>query len=115
MCFCGDLARGRWNPTHSFCLTPSVEYVRYAGLKRPVAYMEDYNEESHSVSFVLQTMDEADAFKRMMAACEPVVAKLPSGEVLRAVPKVSAIENLGTRCLYGEVSVDLTVVDGDAL
>lgn len=115
MCFGGDLARGRWNPTHSFGLTPSVEYVRYAGLKRPVAYMEDYNEESHSVSFVLQTMEEADAFKRMMAACEPVVAKLPSGEVLRAVPKVSAIENLGTRCLYGEVSVDLTVVDGDAL
>lgn len=115
MYFGGDLARGRWNPTHSFSLVPSVEYVRYAGRKRPVAYMEDYDDESHSVSFVLQTMEEADAFKRMMAACEPVVAKLPSGEVFRAVPKVSATENLGTRCLYGDVSVDLTVIDGDAL
>lgn len=113
--FGGDLARGKWNPSHSWSLAPSVEYVRYAGLSRPVAYMEDYNDESHSVSFALETDEEAAAFRRMMAACEPVIAKLSLGEVIRAVPKVSATRDMGTRALYGEVSVDLTVVDGDAL
>lgn len=115
MYFGQDMARGKWNPKHSYSINPYAEYVRYAGLKFPVAYMEDRTDESHSVAFVLENLEEIDAFRRMMVACEPVVSKLHNGEVFHAVPRISVSEHLSSRSLYGEVSVDLTVVDGDAL
>lgn len=111
----GGIARGMWDPENSWKVEQEVEYVRYAGREYPVAYLRDGAEETHSVKVALPSREEAAAFRRMMAAHEPVVAKLWDALVFHAVPQVQGKPSSAAGSCWGEVSVDLTRVDGDAL
>lgn len=111
----GGIARGMWDPGESWKIKQDAEYVQYAGREYPVAYLRDGTEETHSVTVALPSREEAAAFRRMMAAHEPVVAKLWDALVFHAVPQVQGKPRSAAGSCWGEVSVDLTRVDGDAL
>lgn len=113
--FGGDLCRMRHDIKLAASVAPSVEYVRYAGSEHPTAHMEDAVDESLSMSAVLEGRDEIEAFRRMMSAHEPVVAKAANGDVLWAVPKVSLAESAERQAGWADVTVDLVRVAGDAL
>lgn len=112
--FGDDLARVRHNLARSVSLTPSVEYVTYAGDADPTAHMEDALSSSFTLSGLVIGRDEAAALGRMMDAHEPVVAKSFDGEVLTAVPKLSLSEKK-SRPDWVDVTVSLTKVKGGAL
>lgn len=112
--FGDDLARMRYNLAKSTSVTPSVEYVTYAGDVLPTAHMEDATGTDVTMSGLVIDREEARAFSRMMAVHEPVVAKTYEGDVLRAVPKLSMSERKA-RPGWAEVSVSLTEIAGDAL
>lgn len=114
MYFGGDLARVRHNLARSVTLTPSVEYVTYAGDSDPTAHMEDALSSGLSLSGLVIGREEAAALERMMDAHEPVVAKLFNGDVLTAVPKLSLSEKK-SRPDWVEVTVSLTKVKGGVL
>lgn len=113
--FGGDLARMKYNLALSPTLSPSVEYVHYAGDELPTAHMDDFAGEAYSMSAVLMGREEIAAFRRMMSAHEPVVAKAANGDVFWAVPKVSLSETTRRPAGWADVTVDLTRVEGDAL
>jgi hypothetical protein len=113
--FKDDIARGMWNPDWSWDIEPSVEYIHYVGAEHPSAYMDDFVEEGYSLSVQVSERDEVQAFRRMMMAHQPVVAKLWRGEVFYAVPSISGKPKSGTCAYWGEVSVDLTRIAGDVL
>lgn len=112
--FGGDLARVRHNLARSASLTPSVEYVTYAGDVDPTAHMEDALSSSLTLSGLVIGRDEAAALGRMMDAHEPIVAKSFDGEVLTAVPKLSLSEKR-SRPDWVDVTVSLTKVKGGVL
>lgn len=111
----GGIARGKWNPEDSWRLEQEVDYVKYIGREFPVAYMRDAMEETHDVTVTLMDRDEAREFRRMMAAHEPIVAKLWDGLVFHAVPQVQGKPRSTVRSYWGEVAVSLTRIDGEAL
>lgn len=115
MYFRDGIVKCEWNPSSSWDITPSVEYVNYAGRKYPVAYVEDFLDEGHSVSVELKNREEAKTFRRMIMAHEPVVVKLWDGLVFYAIPKISASQDTESDPFWGSVKIDLTRIDGDAL
>lgn len=111
----GGIARGKWNPEDSWKLNQEVDYVRYIGREHPVAYMRDAMEETHDVTVTLMDREEAREFRKMMAAHEPVVAKLWDSLVFHAVPQVQGKPKSTVKSYWGEVAVSLTRIDGEAL
>lgn len=111
----GGIARGMWDPAASWKMKPDVDYVRYVGREFPVPYMRDCMEETHDVTVALASRDEARAFRRMMAAHEPVVAKLWDALVFHAVPQLQGNPDSAARSCWGEVNVKLKRIDGEAL
>lgn len=113
--FTGGIARGMWNPQTTYDIEPSYKLVHYAGRKYPVGYMRDNLAEAHTVKVTLMERDEARAFRRMADACEPVVAKTWDGLVFHAIPVLKFAPVSGTSAYWGEISVGLDRIDGDAL
>lgn len=114
MYFGDSLARCKWNPKWSHDMDPSAEYVHYMGDTYPTAHMDDFMDEVYPVTALVIGRDESRAFRKMMMAREPVVAKLWRGDVFWAVPKLSENPQQG-RAEWFEVSVNLNRVEGDAL
>lgn len=114
MYFGDSLARCKWNPKWSHDMDPSVEYVNYMGDEHKTAHMDDFLDETYPVTALVIGRDESRAFRKMMMAREPVVAKLWRGDVFWAVPKLSENPQQG-RAEWFEVSVNLNRVEGDAL
>lgn len=112
--FDGDIARCKWNPQHSHDMSSSAEFVHYMGDTWPTAHMDDFLDETYPVTALVIGRDESRAFRRMMMARKPVVAKLWRGDVFWAVPRLSEKAQQG-KAEWWEVSVDLTRVEGDAL
>lgn len=115
MYFADGIARGMWNPDDSWKMSQDVDYVHYIGREHPVAYMRDAMEETHSVVVTLRDREEAKAFRKMMAAHEPIVAKLWDAQVFHAVPQVNGKPAATVSSYWGEVAVSLTRIDGEAL
>lgn len=113
--FSNGLARGMWNPQTTYDIQPAYKLVHYAGRKHPVGYMRDNLTEAHTVQVALMERDEARAFRKMADACEPVVAKTWDGLVFHAIPVLKFAPVSGTSAYWGEVSVGLERIDGDAL
>lgn len=113
--FSNGLARGMWNPQTTYDIEPAYKLVHYAGRKYPVGYMRDNLTEAHTVKVTLMERDEARAFRKMADACEPVVAKTWDGLVFHAIPVLKFAPVSGTSAYWGEVSVGLERIDGDAL
>ena len=113
--FAGGLARGMWNPQTSYDIEPAYKLVSYAGRKHPVGYMRDGLTESHEVQVTLMEREEARAFRKMVETCEPVIAKTWDGLVFHAVPTLKFAPVSGTSAYWGEVSVALSRIDGEAL
>ena len=113
--FTGGLARGMWNPQTSYDIEPAYKLVSYAGRKHPVGYMRDGLTESHAIQVTLMEREEARAFRKMVEVCEPVVAKTWDGLVFHAIPTLRFAPVSGTSAYWGEVSVALSRIDGEAL
>lgn len=113
--FADGIARGMWNPQTSYDIEPSYKLVHYVGRKHPVGYMRDNLAESHTVKVVLMERSEARAFRKMADSCEPVVAKTWDGLVFHAIPVLKFAPVSGTSAYWGEVSVGLERIDGEAL
>lgn len=113
--FADGIARGMWNPQTTYDIEPSYKLVHYAGRRYPVGYIRDNLTEAHTVQVTLMERDEARAFRRMADACEPVVAKTWDGLVFHAIPVLKFAPVSGTSAYWGEVSVGLDRIDGDAL
>ena len=113
--FASGIARGMWNPQTTYDIEPSYKLVHYAGRLRPVGYMRDNLAEAHTVQVTLMERDEARAFRKMAESCEPVVAKTWDGLVFHAIPVLKFAPVSGTSAYWGEVSVGLERIDGEAL
>ena len=104
-----------WSPQTTYGIEPSYKLVHYAGRKYPVGYMRDNLTEEHSIKVLLMDREEARAFRKMADACEPVIAKTWDGLVFHAIAAPQFAPVSGTCAYWGEVSVNLKRIDGDAL
>ena len=114
---CGEnVAKGRVNPEGSKKLTRPNRRRRYfANRPSPVSFDDGSVGDSRSVSVLLRTKAEADAFEQMMWQSARCVYKSADGDVLHADVELSDKPAWQAPTYYGSVSVSVTRIDGRAL
>lgn len=112
----GDsIARGIWNPEESFDLSRSRRYLwQFADRDYPVLFDGGGKGESRSFSFHLESGPEVAPFVDMMD-CPSVVYKSLDGRVMHCAVDVSGSIDHVAKSQYGDLTVKITRVDGDAL
>lgn len=110
-----SIARGIWNPEESFDLSRSRRYLwQFADREYPVLFDGGGKGESRSFSFHLESGPEVAPFVAMMD-CPSVVYKSLDGRVMHCAVDVSGSIDHVARSQYGDLTVKITRVDGDAL
>lgn len=111
--FGGEVAKGRINPSGSRKVTrPNRRQVHFAGRALPVSFDDGSVSEERSVSMLLRSKAEADAFERMVWEHGRCVYKSGDGDVMHADVDVSDKQEWMQPTYYGSVSVSLTRIDG---
>ena len=111
-----EVAKGRANPEGSKKLTrPNRRRRHFAGRQSPVSFDDGSVNDTRSVSVLLRTKEQADAFHRMMWESGRCVYKSGDGEVIHADVELSDKPAWQIPTYYGSVSVSLTRIDGRAL
>ena len=111
-----NVAKGRVNPEGSKKLTRPNRRRRYfANRPSPVSFDDGSVGDSRSVSVLLRTKAEADAFDRMMWQSARCVYKSADGDVMHADVELSDKPAWQAPTYYGSVSVSVTRIDGRAL
>ena len=111
-----SVAKGRVNPEGSKKLTRPNRRRRYfANRPSPVSFDDGSVGDSRSVSVLLRTKAEADAFDRMMWQSARCVYKSADGDVMHADVELSDKPAWQAPTYYGSVSVSVTRIDGRAL
>ena len=111
--FGGEVAKGRINPSGSRKVTrPNRRQVHFAGRALPVSFDDGSVSEERSVSMLLRSKVEADAFERMVWEHGRCVYKSGDGDVMHADVDVSDKQEWMQPTYYGSVSVSLTRIDG---
>lgn len=112
----GNVAKGRINPTSSRKLTrPNRRRTHFAGRQSPVSFDDGAVSEKRSVSVLLRTKEEAEAFARMIWDSGRCVYKSGDGDVFHADAELSDFPEYTKRTYYGAVTVELNRIDGRAL
>ena len=111
-----NVAKGRTNPEGTKKLTrPNRRRRHLAGRPSPVSFDDGSVSDTRSVSVLLRTKAEADAFDQMMWESARCVYKSADGDVLHADVELSDKPAWVMPTYYGSVSVSLTRIDGRAL
>lgn len=111
-----NVAKGRTNPEGTKKLTrPNRRRRHLAGRPSPVSFDDGSVSDTRSVSVLLRTKAEADAFDQMMWESARCVYKSADGDVLHADVELSDKPAWIMPTYYGSVSVSLTRIDGRAL
>lgn len=111
-----NVAKGRVNPEGSKKLTRPNRRRRYfANRPSPVSFDDGSVGDSRSVSVLLRTKAEADAFDQMMWQSARCVYKSADGDVMHADVELSDKPAWQAPTYYGSVSVSVTRIDGRAL
>ena len=111
-----NVAKGRANPEGSKKLTrPNRRRRHFAGRPSPVSFDDGSVSDVRSVSVLLRTKEQADAFDQMMWESGRCVYKSGDGEVMHADVELSDRPAWQAPTYYGSVSVSLTRIDGRAL
>ncbi|MEG0791005.1 MAG: fibronectin type III domain-containing protein [Gordonibacter sp.] len=114
--FDGDAAKAKLNPVGEKSIVRSErKLVTYWGRKYPVAYDSQAVSETQKYKAMLKTRDEGMAFRRLIEAGGSCVYKSLDGDVFHAVADVKITPAHTAVGYYGEVSVDVTRVDGGDL
>lgn len=112
----GNVAKGRVNPEGTKKLTrPNRRRQHFAGRQSPVSFDDGSVSDTRSVSVLLRTKEEADAFEQMMWDSGRCVYKSGDGDVIHADVELSDRPAWTSPTYYGSVSVSLTRIDGEAL
>ena len=111
-----NVAKGRTNPEGTKKLTrPNRRRRHLAGRPSPISFDDGSVNDTRSVSVLLRTKAEADAFDQMMWESARCVYKSADGDVLHADVELSDKPAWTMPTYYGSVSVSLTRIDGRAL
>ena len=111
-----NVAKGRVNPEGSKKLTrPNRRRRHFANRPSPVSFDDGSVGDSRSVSVLLRTKAESDAFEQMMWQSARCVYKSADGDVLHADVELSDKPAWQAPTYYGSVSVSITRIDGRAL
>lgn len=114
--FGDNVAKGRINPEGSKKLTrPNRRRQHFAGRQSPVSFDDGSVSDTRSVSVLLRTKEEADAFEQMMWDSGRCVYKSGDGDVIHADVELSDRPAWTSPTYYGSVSVSITRIDGEAL
>lgn len=112
----GNVAKGRMNPTASRRLTkPNKRRRHFAKRPSPVSFDDGAVEEQRSVSVLLRTKEEAEAFAQMVWDGGRCVYKSGDGDVMHADVELSDAPALTKPSYYGTVTVEMHRIDGRAL
>lgn len=112
----GNVAKGRINPEGSKKLTrPNRRRQHFAGRQSPVSFDDGSVSDTRSVSVLLRTKEEADAFEQMIWDSGRCVYKSGDGDVIHADVELSDRPAWTSPTYYGSISVSLTRIDGEAL
>lgn len=112
----GNVAKGRINPEGSKKLTrPNRRRQHFAGRQSPVSFDDGSVSDTRSVSVLLRTKEEADAFEQMIWDSGRCVYKSGDGDVIHADVELSDRPAWASPTYYGSVSVSLTRIDGEVL
>lgn len=110
------MARAKWNPKGSISVTrPAKKRVSYAGREFPVSYDGRNTSDERSLSFHLKAKAEADAFLDMVRSGGRAVYRSGDGEVFRCDVTASFSPAFMMRTYYGDVSVHIVRIDGEAV
>ena len=109
-------AKAKWNPSGQVKPSrPNKRRVSYAGRELPVSYDTPNFADERSVSLLVRTKDEADAFYALMREGGRCVYKSGDGDVIYADIDVSVKQSFQSATYYGTVSVTLHRIDGEEL
>lgn len=114
--FGDNVAKGRINPEGTKKLTrPNRRRRHLAGRPSPVSFDDGSVSDTRSVSVLLRSKEEADAFAQMMWESGRCVYKSADGEVIHADVELSDKPAWVMPTYYGSIAVSLTRIDGRAL
>lgn len=112
----GKVASAIWNPAGDIALKrPQRTLVQYIGRTYPVSYDGTALADERSMSWVLLSEDERDAFIDLMQSGGAGVYKSGDGAVFMAVFDVKFKPAYTTRTQYGTVSLTITRTESGAL
>lgn len=112
----GAFAKGKWNPAGQVkAARPSKKRVIYAGRELAVSYDLPNFSDTRTVSLLVKTKAEGDAFLELVREGGRCVYKSGDGDVIHADVEVSIKPAYTKPSYYGTVTVTLDRIDGEAL
>lgn len=111
-----EMARAMWNPETDITKgRPSDESVVYWGRDYPVLYEGKSLSDERSFSAALINKSEAESFNKLLESGGRCVYKSGDGDVFNAYVTYAITPDYATTAYYGNISVNITRIDGDEL
>ena len=108
-------AKGELDPEGSATFgRPGKRRVSFSKRELPVSFDTPNYSDERTVSLLLRTKEEAEAFEALMRSGGRCVYKSGDGDVLDADVDVSLSQSFSHRTRYGTVSVSIHRIDGRA-
>ena len=108
-----DMASAMWQQMPKVNYSrPHQEELFFSGRTFPFLVDDEAEEESGNISFILESKEEAQAFKRLRKHSGSVVYKSTDGDVMHAKVSVGLARQIDAVSWYGQLDVSYKQVDG---